>query len=79
MRLVAISGARPLALGTAAGLAGAVLLSRSTATRLYGISPFDPASFALAAGALLLVAAVAAALPACRAASVDPMVALRHE
>jgi len=76
-RLVAAGGARPLVLGTLVGLAGALL--RSAAKLLYGIGPLDPASFALGAGVLLLVAALAAVLPARRATSVDPMVALRSE
>jgi ABC-type lipoprotein release transport system permease subunit len=79
MRLVAAGGARPLVTGAALGLAGALLLSRSAASLLYEVSPFDPLSFALGAGVLLLVAALAAVFPARRAASVDPMVALRAE
>lgn len=79
LRLVAAGGARPLVVGTAVGLVGALLLFRSAATLLYGVSPFDPLSFALGAGVLLLVAALAAVLPARRATSVDPMVALRAE
>jgi predicted permease len=79
MRLVASGSAGPLGLGVLLGLAGAVLLSRSAARLLYGVSPLDPMSFALGAGVLLLVAGLAATLPARRAASVDPMVALRSE
>jgi putative ABC transport system permease protein len=77
--LVAAGGARPLVAGTAVGVAGALVVSRSAAALLYGVSPLDPVSFALGAGGLLLVAALAAVLPARRAASVDPMVALRAE
>lgn len=68
-----------LLLGILGGLAGALLLSRSRAKLLYGVSPLDPTSFALGASALLLVAAFAALLPARRAAAVDPMVALGRE
>ena len=46
---------------------------------LYQLSPFDPLSFVLATCCVALVGAVAAFLPAWRAANVDPMVALRYE
>jgi ABC-type antimicrobial peptide transport system permease subunit len=66
-----------------AGLAIGVLLSlaatRLVSTFLYGIQPNDPATLALSALTLAGVAIGAAMLPACRAASVDPMVALRCE
>jgi len=46
---------------------------------LFGVSPFDPASLSLAAFGVLALAAVASALPAMRAATIDPMQALRGE
>lgn len=79
LRLVAAAGARPLLLGAAGGLAAALALSRFAATLLYGVGPFDPLSFAAAALALALVAAVAAVLPARRATAIEPMAALRGE
>jgi ABC-type antimicrobial peptide transport system permease subunit len=65
--------------GCAVGLAAALLASRVLASFLYGISPRDP--WVLSASLLLLcfVAAVASLIPALRAASIDPMVALRCE
>jgi ABC-type antimicrobial peptide transport system permease subunit len=46
---------------------------------LYQLSPFDAFSFALATCCVVLVGALAAFLPAWKAAKVDPMVALRYE
>jgi ABC-type antimicrobial peptide transport system permease subunit len=66
-------------LGVAFGLGSALLLARLVKSMLYGLQPADPVSFC--AGAFLLVAVGLAAswLPARRAASVQPMDALRHE
>jgi ABC-type antimicrobial peptide transport system permease subunit len=48
-------------------------------TLLFGVSPFDPLVLASAALAILLLAVTASALPALRAATIDPMQALRGE
>lgn len=67
------------ATGLACGFAVAFPLSRWMESLLYGVSPTDPLTYA-AVGALLLLAAVAAAyFPARRATSVDPLDALRVE
>jgi predicted permease len=68
-----------VALGAACGLAIAAGLSRLVASRLYGLSAFDPLTYAGVTGLLVLVAVVASLLPARRAAQVDPMTALRAE
>jgi ABC-type antimicrobial peptide transport system permease subunit len=65
--------------GVAIGVCAALLLTRAMQTLLYGVSPFDPATFAAVAGLLGAVALVACWVPARRAARVDPMTALRHE
>jgi putative ABC transport system permease protein len=65
--------------GTSLGLAGAIALSRTLASLLFGVSPFDPATYGSVAGALVLVAGVSAYLPSRGAARVDPLVALRDE
>jgi ABC-type antimicrobial peptide transport system permease subunit len=65
--------------GVAAGLLGTALMARSMATLLFGVQPLDPATFASTAALLALVALAAAAIPAWRAARVDPAIALRDE
>jgi ABC-type antimicrobial peptide transport system permease subunit len=72
-------GARLAVSGVAIGVCAALLLTRAMQTLLYGVSPFDPATFAAVAGLLGAVALVACWVPARRAARVDPMTALRHE
>jgi putative ABC transport system permease protein len=56
-----------------------MLLARSIASLLYGITPFDTATFASVSLVLAVVALLASYIPARRAANVDPMVALRYE
>jgi ABC-type antimicrobial peptide transport system permease subunit len=66
-------------LGAAAGLALAAGLSRIIESLLYGVSPVDPATYALTAGVMMAVALATAALPATRAARMDPIRALGSE
>jgi predicted permease len=66
-------------LGVGIGLVAAYALTRTIASFLYDVSPTDPATAVAVAGVLLLVAAMAAFLPARRAASINPVVALRAE
>lgn len=63
----------------ALGIVAAVLLVRLIEHRLYGISPVDPAMFAVTLAALVGVACVGCWMPARRAATLDPMIALRTE
>ena len=65
--------------GAACGLAGALYLSRFVEALLFEVTPLDFWSLALPLGTLLLAALLAAALPALRAARVDPVIALRYE
>jgi putative ABC transport system permease protein len=65
--------------GLAVGLAGAFVLTRFLASQLFGVTPTDPATFAVVAAILALVAVGATIAPARRAASVDPVVTLRSE
>lgn len=66
-------------LGVAAGLAGALALTRVLKDALYNVSPLDTAVLLAVPGALLAVALLACAIPARRAARIDPALALRHE
>jgi predicted permease len=65
--------------GIAVGLPAAWAASSLLKTRLFGLSPHDPWSIALAITATLGVTAIAGFVPARRASRVDPMVALRYE
>jgi ABC-type lipoprotein release transport system permease subunit len=69
--------ARPLAVGTALGIGIAVLLSRAVSSQLFGISPWDATTYALAGALLTVVALGAAWLGARRATRIDPLTALR--
>ncbi|HEX7238001.1 MAG TPA: ABC transporter permease, partial [Gammaproteobacteria bacterium] len=66
-------------LGIGIGLVAAFALTRTIASFLYQTSPTDPATAAAVAGVLLVIAGLAAFVPARRAASVNPMTALRAE
>jgi putative ABC transport system permease protein len=66
-------------LGCVAGLAIAAALSRLLAGMLYDVSRLDPLTYIGVAIGVLVVAAAASALPATRAAHLDPMKVLRHE
>jgi putative ABC transport system permease protein len=79
MRLILISGAKLAAVGCVLGLVGATINSALLRSLLFGVSPFDPVVLTLAAAAVLLLAVIASTLPALRAASIDPMQALRGE
>jgi predicted permease len=79
VRLVLESGARLAVIGCVIGLAGAVAASKLLRSLLFGVSPFDPVALSMAAVGVLLLAVAASGLPALRAASIDPMRALRGE
>jgi predicted permease len=70
---------RATALGALVGVLLAFALGRAVSSLLFGITPADPASVVGALVVLLAVAALAAYLPARRAAAIDPMEALRYE
>jgi len=79
LRLVLGQALKLVSIGISLGLVGAMVLAKSIAGLLYGITPFDTATFASMSLLLAVVAFAASYIPARRAASVDPMVALRYE
>jgi ABC-type antimicrobial peptide transport system permease subunit len=79
VRMVLGQGARLAAAGIVVGTLVALATSRVLASLLYGISPFDPAAYAMAGGLLLAVACLANLLPALSAARIDPLRALKTE
>jgi ABC-type lipoprotein release transport system permease subunit len=70
---------RLAAVGIAIGIAASLLLARSIASLLYGVTAADPPTFAAMLLVLGVVAALAGYLPARRASRIDPLVALRAE
>lgn len=79
LRLVFTSTAKLAVAGCAVGLLGAAADSRLLRSFLFGVSPFDPLVLLLAAVFVLLLALLASWLPARRAASIDPINALRTD
>jgi putative ABC transport system permease protein len=68
-----------IGIGLALGIPAAIAAGKLMTTQLFGVRPWDPIMLAVAAIALSLAALLASAIPARRAAGVDPMVALRNE
>jgi len=66
-------------IGVALGLAGALALTRVMKNLLFNVSAADPATLALIALLLVVVALISSYIPARRATKVDPLLALRHE
>jgi predicted permease len=79
IQTVLMQGLRLVIAGLAIGLSMALALSRTTASLLYGVSATDTLTFAVVPVLLLSIASAACLIPARRAASLDPLRALRYE
>jgi predicted permease len=79
LHLVLISAVKLGAIGCLLGLLAATAVSHILRSLLFGVSPFDPLVLILSAAAMLSFALAASALPATRAAKIDPMIALRGD
>ena len=79
MRLVLVSGAKLGLVGCGIGIVAALFATRLLRSMLFQVDPLDPAVIVLAGAAILLLALAASLVPARRAASIEPMQALRTE
>jgi putative ABC transport system permease protein len=77
-RLVLISGAKMALIGCGFGVLGSLAISRMVSSFLFNVSATDPLVYLAAAVTMMLMALAASALPAMRAASADPIDALRE-
>jgi predicted permease len=75
--MVLRQGLRLVVIGLAIGVVGALLIANVMTAILFGVEPTDTLTFVVVSAVLVAVAAVACLVPAGRAASVDPMIALR--
>jgi putative ABC transport system permease protein len=79
LRLVLVSGAKLGLIGCGIGAVGAVFATRLLRTLLFQVDPLDPIVIVLAAVSVFLLALAASVIPARRAATIEPMQALRAE
>ena len=79
MSMIVAGGMKLVLIGVAIGVAGALAFSRFVRTLLFNVAPSDPASYALTALLLIVVAAIACYVPARRAMRVDPLIAMQVE
>jgi predicted permease len=79
MRLVLVSGARLGLVGCGLGAVSAIFATRLLRSMLFQVDPLDPGVLVLAAISIFLLALAASIIPARRAASIEPMQALRAE
>ena len=77
--LIVSEGLWLLSLGIGVGLAGAFAIRRAMETQLFGVQPMDPVVLAVVTAVLGVVALLACAVPARRAARIDPLIALADQ
>jgi putative ABC transport system permease protein len=77
--LIVQQGMMPVTVGLSVGLASALAITRLARTLLFGIESTDPDTYMVTIVILAVVAASACAIPALRAARVDPVIALRND
>ena len=77
--MIVMTSVRDSIIGVSGGVAAALLAVRVLKSFVFGVSPWDPGVFALAVVVLLIVATVAAWIPARQAAGIDPLIALRGD
>ena len=79
VKMVVGEGFKLTMVGVMIGVGGAAAVTRFLSSLLFGVKPTDPLTFIAVSFVFIGVALAACYIPACRAARVDPMVALRHE
>jgi ABC-type antimicrobial peptide transport system permease subunit len=77
MRMVLVKACWLAAGGVASGVAASIALSRILAGQLFGVAPTDPLTYSAVAALLIGVTLLAGAIPAARAARIDPTLAMR--
>ena len=79
MRMIVAGGMAPVLVGIALGAAGAIAVGRVMASLLFGVTPYDPWTFATVTALLAAVALLACIVPARRVTRVDAATALRND
>lgn len=79
LRLIVLEALKPTILGLAIGAAIALALGRVMSSLIFDVKPGDPITFAVVISLLAVVSVLASAIPAYRAARIDPNAALRNE
>ena len=79
LTMILSQGLRTILIGVVIGIAGALALTRTVESLLFGVTPTDPLTFGGVTLLLIGAALLACFIPARRATKVDPMVALRYE
>jgi ABC-type antimicrobial peptide transport system permease subunit len=79
VRLMVFAGLRIVAIAVVVGLALAAAAGRALASVVYGISPYDPVTYATVAVAAVVIGLAACYLPARRASHIAPMELLKSE